>query len=497
MNHSDRQFEQNSKSIQPDPAGYQQPNRNIQGSEYQSYENGYGQAPYIPPYAPSYYYQQQMQWQNGYANPYQQYSSPQMYTTQNTQAYYHYNTQETPKKKGRTLTVLAIIAGSLACLIVVSLFFIGVLIPMLKEKLESDYPYAWQDWNEELAEPIIKEDDYPPDSSITSIGGSAPVIENTINPVPEIAEQLSQSIVGIDAYMLEDGEPSLYSRGTGFVIHENGYILTNYHVVVEGDTYTVSVEGDDTLYEAKYVGGDATTDLAVLKVDGLNLKPVALGSSENTKVGEMAIAVGNPAGANANLTGSVTVGYISYVGRKLSYNGSQQEFLQIDAAINPGNSGGPLLNSKGEAIGVITLKSLISSYDEYGYPINSEGLGFAIPIDTAKEIALEIIRNGSLKRPGIGILYLELTAEEAAEQNVVQGKQIQDFMANSPAEAAGLELGDIIIKCNDVLLSEQDILVQTIQSLQLGDTIKLTVWREGQELDFIVTIADMNHMVVY
>ena len=211
----------------------------------------------------------------------------------------------------------------------------------------------------------------------------------------------------------------------------------------------------------------------------------------------MAIAVGNPAGADANLTGSVTVGYVSYVGRKLSYNGTLQEFLQIDAAVNPGNSGGPLLNNRGEVIGIVTLKSLISSYDEYGNPISSEGLGFAIPIDMAKEIALKIINGGSIHRPGIGILYLDLSAEEAEQQQLPQGKLIQEFMIGSPAEKAGLELGDVIIRCNGISLSEQDILVETIQAQKPGDTIELTVWREGKELDFSVVVGDMNHMVTY
>ena len=174
-----------------------------------------------------------------------------------------------------------------------------------------------------------------------------------------------------------------------------------------------------------------------------------------------------------------------------------QEFLQIDAAVNPGNSGGPLVNSKGEVIGIVTLKSLISSYDEYGNPINSEGLGFAIPIDAAKEIALRIINGGSIQRPGIGILYVELSAEEAARQQLPQGKMIQEFMSGSPAEKAGLELGDVIIKCNGVSLIEQDILVETIQAAEPGETIELTVWREGKELDFSVVVGDMNHMVVY
>lgn len=227
----------------------------------------------------------------------------------------------------------------------------------------------------EQDEPVIKEDDYAPDTGITSIGGEMPIITDTANPVPEIAEQLSESVVGINAYIEEAGEQVLHSRGTGFVIHENGYILTNYHVVVEGSSYTISVDGSEQEVEAKYVGGDATMDLAVLKVENTSLKAVALGSSAATKVGEMAIAVGNPAGADANLTGSVTVGYVSYVGRKLSYNGTLQEFLQIDAAVNPGNSGGPLLNNRGEVIGIVTLKSLFLLMMSMGIPLVRKAFG--------------------------------------------------------------------------------------------------------------------------
>lgn len=483
----------------------QQPEENQAAEEKQQQAAANAQRSYTQPYysQPYYYVQQPPQWQ-GYGYPqYMAQGYPvQSYPVQNA-AYSNgqgagFSSPETqPHKKRRGWTVVAIIAGVLASMMIGCLLSMSFLIPTLRERLEEGSPYTWEEWGTEQDEPIIKKDDYAPNPEITSIGGEAPVIANEANPVPEIAEQISESVVGVNAYVEEDGEFMLYSRGTGFVIHESGYILTNYHVVVEGSNYTISVEGNEQELEAKYVGGDATMDLAVLKVDHISMKAVALGSSAETKVGEMAIAMGNPAGADANLTGSVTVGYVSYVGRKLSYNGTLQEFLQIDAAVNPGNSGGPLVNSKGEVIGIVTLKSLISSYDEYGNPINSEGLGFAIPVDAAKEIALRIINGGSIQRPGIGILYVELSAEEAAQQQLPQGKMIQEFMSGSPAEKAGLELGDVIIKCNGVSLIEQDILVETIQAAEPGETIELTVWREGKELDFSVVVGDMNHMVVY
>ena len=480
MDQNQNHMEQQPESKQS--AGEKQPQTTM-GNAQASYNQYY----YTQPY---YYGQQPPQWQGyGYSQYVTQGPSVQGGT------YGYSSPGAVPHKKRRGWTIVAIIAGILASMMIGCLLSMSLLIPTLKERLEEGSPYNWEEWGMEQDEPVIKEDDYAPDTGITSIGGEMPIITDTANPVPEIAEQLSESVVGINAYIEEAGEQVLHSRGTGFVIHENGYILTNYHVVVEGSSYTISVDGSEQEVEAKYVGGDATMDLAVLKVENTSLKAVALGSSAATKVGEMAIAVGNPAGADANLTGSVTVGYVSYVGRKLSYNGTLQEFLQIDAAVNPGNSGGPLLNNRGEVIGIVTLKSLISSYDEYGNPISSEGLGFAIPIDMAKEIALKIINGGSIHRPGIGILYLDLSAEEAEQQQLPQGKLIQEFMIGSPAEKAGLELGDVIIRCNGISLSEQDILVETIQAQKPGDTIELTVWREGKELDFSVVVGDMNHMV--
>ena len=400
-----------------------------------------------------------------------------------------------PPKRRRSWTVVGLIAGALACMFVGFLLSLNLLIPMLANRIDNS-SYPWQADETEQNTPVIKKDEYAPDPSITEIGGTAPVIQNTANPVPEIAAYWAESMVGINGYTTEDGVETLYARGSGFVIREDGYILTNFHVIAESASYTVDIEGKGEC-PAQFVGGDATMDIAVLKVDCSGLKPVAIGSSADTKVGELAIAMGNPAGADTDLSGSVTVGYVSYVGRKMTYNNTQQEFLQIDTAVNPGNSGGALLNSRGEVIGIVTLKSLVSSYDENGYAINSEGLGFAIPIDAAVETALSIIQSGSVKRPGIGILYVELSAEDAAEQKVPQGKQVQSFMPDSPAEAAGLEKDDVIVRCNGVTLSEQDILVDTIRAAAPGDTIALSVWREGKMLDFTVVVGDMNHMVVY
>ena len=401
-------------------------------------------------------------------------------------------------KKKRGWKVVAIIAVMLACMTVGCIFGVGVIAPLVYGGgYDNDLSDIWEDWEEEVQAPVIKEDDYPADPSISQIGGETPVISNTVNPVPEIAAQLRESVVGINAYETVEEEQQLISRGTGFVIHADGYILTNFHVIASGSTYTVSFDGQEEEYAARFVGGDATMDLAVLKIERTGLKPAALGNSAETQVGELAVAMGNPAGADANLTGSVTVGYVSYVNRQLSYNNSTQSFLQIDTAVNPGNSGGPLLNAQGEVIGVVTLKSVISSYDEYGQAINSEGLGFAIPMDTAGQVALSIIQNGSVKRPGIGILFYFLDVDKAAEKQLPQGALIDEFMAGSTAREAGLEIGDVIVRCNGIQVTTQQILVDAIARSTPGDLLTLTVWRNGEVKEFNVVVGDMNRMVTY
>lgn len=257
------------------------------------------------------------------------------------------------------------------------------------------------------------------------------------NPVVAIAETAGPSIVGVKVnYMSQGFFGSLKEadeEGSGIVYTEDGYIITNYHVIesaINNSTakVTVTFANEDKEYEATIVGGDETTDLAVIKIDATGLTKATIGESSNIKVGELAVAIGNPLGQE--FAGSVTVGYISAVNRKITTDGRTYKLIQTDAAINPGNSGGALVNSKGEVIGINTVK--ISSTE-------TEGLGFAIPSDDAMPIIKELISNGKIVRPYIGISGVNLDETTAKMNNLVQEIYVAGVVANSPASQSGIQ----------------------------------------------------------
>ncbi|MBR4079145.1 MAG: trypsin-like peptidase domain-containing protein, partial [Christensenellaceae bacterium] len=331
------------------------------------------------------------------------------------------------------------------------------------------------------------------------IGGNAPTITDYVNPVPDIAEQLSDGVVLITTEVttqFRDGkeQTDTISGGTGFVISEEGFIVTNNHVIEGGSSFMVTLPNKSE-YSAKLVGTDTETDLAVLKIEPKEtLTVLPIGNSDKVRVGEMVIAIGNASGAGETLTGSVTVGYVSAVNREISFNGTQQAFIQTDAALNSGNSGGPLVNSKGEVVGVCTLKSLISSYTEYGESINSEGLGFAIPINKAMEKVQRIILSGSIKKPGIGLNYYQLNEEYCKEHNVPMGLLIDSFMPDSPSERAGLKVGDIIVKADGTPIEKIESISAYIGEKGIGGKVVFTVYRDGEYLDYSIDIEDVNAM---
>ncbi len=264
--------------------------------------------------------------------------------------------------------------------------------------------------------------------------------------------------------------------GSGFVVSGDGYILTNNHVVDGAEKVTVQLL-DRRSFPAKVVGTDPTTDVAVIKIEANNLTPATLGSSSETRIGEWVLAIGNPLGAN--LTFTVTQGIVSAKGRGLPglpgrTDRSIQDFLQTDAAINPGNSGGPLVNVRGEVIGI---NSAIAS--ETGY---SQGYGFAIPIDLARNVMDQLIRNGRVERAALGVLVDE--ADETDAQYVglpeVRGVKIQRFSGdNSPARAAGLEQADIIIAVDGEPVESVAQLQQIVGFKRPGQSVRVEVARKG------------------
>ncbi|MBC7320537.1 Do family serine endopeptidase, partial [bacterium] len=268
--------------------------------------------------------------------------------------------------------------------------------------------------------------------------------------------------------------------GSGFIVDQKGYILTNEHVVSRAEEIKVTLS-DGREFKGKVVGSDITTDMAIVKIEANNLPVVELGDSDKLRVGEIVIAIGNPYG----LEKTVTMGVVSAKGRNISAGTEGHEYrnlIQTDTAINPGNSGGPLLNTKGEVIGINTA---IIPY--------AQGIGFAIPINVAKRNLDDLITLGKVRRAWLGVYIQEVTPEIAEQFNLdkAEGVLIADVISGSPAEESGLSRGDIILSVNNRTVNKPEELQDTIRALQIGDKATLKVKRDGKEISFVVKIGEM------
>lgn len=310
--------------------------------------------------------------------------------------------------------------------------------------------------------------------------------------IPDVVEAASGSVVGVIQYQRSSrtGKLEEYGSGSGFIVSEDGYILTNAHVVSGADAVDV-LFSDGERIRAQVVGADVATDIAVLKVDGSNYPTLPIGDSRALRVGEYVIAIGNPL-SSYELYGTVTFGIISATAREINIDGFVNTYLQTDAAINFGNSGGPLINMAGQVIGMNTAKSVTAGYDSRGNAISAEGIGFALPIQNVIEIANMILQEGNVVRPGIGVQIRTVDEESAAENNVPVGCRVEELTAGAPAEQAGLKVGDIIVKADDRPVTTNDDVVSYVRSLKVGDTVTFTVYRDGSYLMINVTVGDMN-----
>lgn len=343
----------------------------------------------------------------------------------------------------------------------------------------------------------------PADSSAQTtdapeIGGTAPDVDaSAASPIVQIAKEVGPSIVGVavsvNQPMLGEAEAAQQESGygTGIIVTQDGYIATNNHVVQGANSVKIKLF-DGTEYPATVVGTDKTTDLAVIKIDATGLTPAALGDSDALEVGENVVAIGNPLGEE--LAGSVTSGIVSALKRVIPTDGFSQEYIQTDAAINPGNSGGALVNMKGQVIGINTLKTYMAGYDDYGVPIGTEGIGFAIPINHAKPIVEQLIATGSVQRPGIGISCFVDDTHQVNPEGAPAGVTISDVTQKGPAAQAGLQAGDIITAIDGAAVDTVDALTAILKSHAIGEKAELTVWRSGQEYKAVVTVGDLNKM---
>ncbi len=270
----------------------------------------------------------------------------------------------------------------------------------------------------------------------------------------------------------------LKGLGTGFIISKDGYICTNYHVIENIDSVTVKV--NDKEYSAKVVGSDPLIDIALLKISGNgNFKPVYMGNSDDVRIGDLAIAIGNPFG----LDKTYTFGIISATGRQ-QLDDMGNSHIQTDASINQGNSGGPLINIDGEVIGVNR-----AIYSRSGGNI---GIGFALPINMAKKTLVELKKYGKVKRGFIGVQISPLTDEFAKELGLkkAEGALIGSVLENGPAQKAGLKEKDVIIRINDKQIKNYQELIKKVSRTKIGKTLKVTVWRDKKKLNLWVTVKE-------
>ena len=269
------------------------------------------------------------------------------------------------------------------------------------------------------------------------------------------------------------------SSGSGFILTQDGYILTNYHVVENANTIKVTTYAGDS-FDAEYIGGDEDYDIAVIKIEATGLSPVTIGDSTAVNVGDNVIAIGNPLG---ELTFSLTSGSVSSANRAITVNNTPFSMIQVDCSINPGNSGGPLLNSYGEVIGIVSAK-----YSSYANT-TVEGLGFAIPINDVYAMVKDIMENGYVTdKAYLGITGNTVTEQLQAQYNLPtdSGVFVYSIEQNGTAASSGLQAGDIIIKLGDKTISSMTDLLTAKKEYKAGDTVKMTVNRSGSEvtLDF-------------
>ena len=396
-----------------------------------------------------------------------------------------YNKNEKSQKNktgfGKTV-ILPFVSGVVGCSVVLGTCF-GV--PSIRSKLINNFSSNISTSNSSSTQ----SNGYVTQTSLSNYSDTAVYAANKI--LPSIVGIKIEYTVNTQSFFGRSSSSTATASGSGIIISDDGYILTNNHVVSsstsESNSYyqitdsgkvTVTLFGDETEYEAKIVGQDEQTDLAVIKIEKTGLTKAEFADSDSVKVGEFAMAVGNP----VNMNSTVTTGIISAVNRKITdSDGKTYTCIQTDAAINSGNSGGALVNSEGKVIGINTLKLSGTGI---------EGIGFAIPINSTTDITSQLIQYSKVKRPFIGISGIDLNAETAKTYNLVEGvyvKSVEDFSA---AEKAGLKAGDVIIEVEGKSIKTMDELNEVKNSHKIGDELKLKINRNGTEKEITLTLGE-------
>ena len=394
-----------------------------------------------------------------------------------------YEKSDRPKSGFGKGVIIPFISGVVGCTVVIGTCF-GV--PSIRTKLIGNQTTSSISTTNNNS---TKSDGYVKQTSLENYSDTSVYAANKI--LPSIVGIKIDYTVNSTSIFGRTGSTTATASGSGIIISEDGYILTNNHVVSssssdsnsyyqisEATKVTVTLFNDETEYEAKIVGQDKQTDLAVIKIEKTGLTKAEFADSDDVKVGEFAMAVGNP----VNMTSTVTTGIVSAVNRKITdSDGKTYTCIQTDAAINSGNSGGALVNAQGKVIGINTLKLSGTGI---------EGIGFAIPINSTTDITSQLIQYSKVKRPFIGISGIDLDEATAKKYNLVIGiyvKSVEDF---SSAEKGGLKSGDVIIEADGKSIKSMDELNEIKNSHQIGDTIKLKVNRNGSEKEITLTLGE-------
>ncbi len=380
------------------------------------------------------------------------------------------STPKSPKKKGKGIAWAGVIALCLVCSL------LGGLIGAYTYRSINRNGTA----NQKTGNSVVLEGN----RELTVITPME-VDTNRLMTAAEVYATFVNSTVGITTSVTTNYwgyQSTSAASGSGFILSEDGYVITNFHVIEDSNAITVSMN-DGTEYPAKLVGYDESNDVAVLKIDAKDLTPVVLGKSGNMHVGDNVVAIGNPLG---ELTFSLTAGTVSALNRDVTMsNGMTMTLIQTDCAINSGNSGGALFNMYGEVIGITNAKYSSSSYGE----ASIDNIGFAIPIDDVKYIIESIMEKGYISKPYIGVSVTDVS-QESQKFGLPKGAAVSSIVEDSPAEASGLQLNDIITKVNDTEITGSSDLVSVIRGCQVGQTLTLTVYRLGETLELSITVGE-------
>ena len=445
-------------NIPPQPPTYQTPYQPQQQTGYQQ-QSGY-------PQQPNGYYQQQS------------YTPPE-YSPQQPQYTEQYIPPQKPKKSSKGIITFTILL--VACVLVAAIAMI-VTLNSDESLIGSGNNNNNTTTTSPTADKVIVPNDKP-----TTDEDKNDVIAGEISETAKVASKIAPSVVAITVDMGAFNQ----TAGSGFIVSEDGYIVTNNHVVSDenfkSSRMKITVVLDDgNEYDAKFIAGDSRNDIAIIKIDATGLSPAEIGNSDQLLRGDFVMAVGNPLG---EFQGSVSLGVVSGTGR-VGIDSSAIPYIQTDAAINPGNSGGPLVNMYGQVVGINTAKVVIEGY---------EGIGFAIPMAYAEDIINELITTGQAPSYAfIGIQYTAITQTQAEYYNVPVGLRIEAIYDQSKIDKSVVQVGDIITEVDGQTIDSTTVLTKILSEKKPGDTIKVKLYRSnrglGNEYETTITLISSSEV---